>query len=284
MIGELIGAAASLFAGNKQNKANEQAAARQYEQQKEFAQSGIQWKVEDAKKAGIHPLYAMGANTISYSPQSVGGADYSHLANAGQNIGRAIDATRSNPEKTNALLQTAQRIQMEGYQLDNDLKKVQLASAMATARQAGSAPGLPSTSTVPALVGMPGQGDAPQIDGPTVDITGKYNPVMPNTGGTAEYGSRPEVTFTKTPSGGHAVNVPQQLSESFESDLPGLIQWYYRNKYAPAFSLNAQTRPNAPIDKDKMWLYNPLKGEYEARRPSKHERRPYLKRGHYSWR
>lgn len=29
--------------------------------QKQFAQTGIQWKVADAKKAGIHPVYALGA-------------------------------------------------------------------------------------------------------------------------------------------------------------------------------------------------------------------------------
>jgi hypothetical protein len=42
------------------NKANQQ-------MQYDFAQKGIQWKVKDAKKAGIHPLYAMGASTQSPS-------------------------------------------------------------------------------------------------------------------------------------------------------------------------------------------------------------------------
>ena len=36
--------------------------------QREFAQSGIQWKVADAKKAGLHPLAALGAQTASASP------------------------------------------------------------------------------------------------------------------------------------------------------------------------------------------------------------------------
>jgi hypothetical protein len=35
--------------------------------QKEFAQQGIGWKVADAKKAGIHPLFALGASTHSPS-------------------------------------------------------------------------------------------------------------------------------------------------------------------------------------------------------------------------
>ena len=36
--------------------------------QKQFAQHGIRWKVEDAKAAGLHPLYALGANTHSFTP------------------------------------------------------------------------------------------------------------------------------------------------------------------------------------------------------------------------
>lgn len=36
--------------------------------QREFAQQGIRWRVEDAKAAGIHPLAAVGASGASYSP------------------------------------------------------------------------------------------------------------------------------------------------------------------------------------------------------------------------
>ena len=39
-----------------------------YERQKEFAKNTIQWKVEDAKKAGIHPLAAIGSTTSAYTP------------------------------------------------------------------------------------------------------------------------------------------------------------------------------------------------------------------------
>lgn len=40
-----------------------------YERQKEFAQNAIQWRVADAKKAGLHPLYALSGGGASYSPQ-----------------------------------------------------------------------------------------------------------------------------------------------------------------------------------------------------------------------
>lgn len=41
-----------------------------YNAQKEFAQNSIQWKTQDAKNAGIHPLYALGNNASSYTPSS----------------------------------------------------------------------------------------------------------------------------------------------------------------------------------------------------------------------
>ncbi|AXH77176.1 MAG: DNA pilot protein [Microviridae sp.] len=54
---------------NRRNqRANLENARKQIEYQKEYAQNGIQWRVADAKKAGIHPLYALGANTPTYTP------------------------------------------------------------------------------------------------------------------------------------------------------------------------------------------------------------------------
>lgn len=136
---------------------DKQAANKQYKHQKEFAQQGIKWKVEDAERAGIHPLYALGAQTTSYSPVSTGGSDFGSM---GQNIGRAIDATRSNPEKAEALALTASQVQLEGLRLDNDLKRAQLASAVALARQ-GANPGLPDAST--RVSGIPGSGDYDRV-------------------------------------------------------------------------------------------------------------------------
>lgn len=259
MIGALIGAGTSLLGGFLNNRANAKAQKQQYQQQKEFAQSGIQWKVEDAKKAGIHPLYALGASTAQYAPQSVGGQDFSFLSDAGQNIGRAIDATRSNPAKANALATTAAAIQIEGLKLDNDLKRAQLASSMALTRQAGSAPGLPSVSTVPALTGMPGQGDAPQIEGPDIMLKKSMSPTAPGHP-QLEYGAAPEVAMYKT-RGGYAPQIPQNLAESFEQDWPGFYQWMIRNK----FSGDASMFEQMPTRLGYRKYYDVLRGEYRYR-------------------
>lgn len=73
-----IGAAGSIIAGNKAadaqsdaNAANLENARLDRELQKEFAQHGVQWRVADAQAAGVHPLYAMGANVSSATPSSI---------------------------------------------------------------------------------------------------------------------------------------------------------------------------------------------------------------------
>lgn len=251
MLGALIGAGASLASSlfgkssaDKANKQNARLAQQQYEQQKEFAQSGIQWKVDDAKKAGIHPLYALGANTVSYSPTSVGqqsGTDFSGLASAGQDIGRAIDATRSNPERLDAYTQTLRAIQLDGGKLDNDIKRAELASKLATVRgQVG--PGLPTSQTVSAW-GLDGQGNAPQLNAAEVNQTGTRDPRDPSNGSYV-YGASPGVDLMQNPSGGYSPVMPKQLAESMESDPSGVLEWVIRNKILAPIGYGS--KPNIP--------------------------------------
>lgn len=257
MIPALIGAAAGISGGMMGNKANEKARQQEYQQQKEFAQSGIQWKVQDAEKAGIHPLYALGANTVSYSPQSVGGPDYNFVGDAGQNIGRAIDATRSGPAKQVAAQITA--LQIEGLRLDNEFKRTQVASALATARQV-STPGLPSTGQVPIGPGIAGQGDTPQIDGPTINLTKKIGPVAPGKP-ESEYGFAPEIAWYEGKNQWMGPQIPQSLSESYENDTFGRWGWQIRNRGLPMISKDWY---NPPYWTGREWQFNPFLG-YKAK-------------------
>lgn len=46
-----------------------------YERQKEFAQNSIQWRVNDAKAAGLHPLFALSGGGASFSPNPISVSD-----------------------------------------------------------------------------------------------------------------------------------------------------------------------------------------------------------------
>lgn len=90
--GSAISSAMGLAGGMINASASKTIAREQMKLQKEFAQNGIQWKVADAKAAGLHPLYALGANTASYTPVSQDSSSMGNaVSDAGAYLGKAVD-------------------------------------------------------------------------------------------------------------------------------------------------------------------------------------------------
>lgn len=103
-------------------------AAQQYDHQKEFAQNSIQWRVNDAKKAGIHPLYALGSQGISYAPSSFSSMPDTSLSDAGNAVGSAV-ASMAGQKQAKELheLQKASLIEdIRGKQLANEMSSKEL--------------------------------------------------------------------------------------------------------------------------------------------------------------
>lgn len=151
--GKLLG---GLFGRDESKRAAEIQRENQLRQealQREFAQNSISWKVEDAKRAGLHPLAALGAASTSYAPVSVGTpVDHSMseaFAGAGQDLSRAINATRTTEQRELAFKQSA--LQLEGMQLDNDIKRASLASQVQKIK-ANENPPMPSLTSGPVPV------------------------------------------------------------------------------------------------------------------------------------
>lgn len=161
--GAAIGALASSKSSRDANKANSEQAALNYEQQKEFAQHGIRWKVADARAAGLHPLAALGAQTTSFSPIAIGQTPDpigGYLADMGQNIDRALDQTRTRTERAEALRDAEARRtrslerqeQMDSLNVERhraelqhmDMQNQLLASQIARYKSAQLGPGMPS--------------------------------------------------------------------------------------------------------------------------------------------
>lgn len=86
----VISAGAGLLGGALSNKANKESAQASEALQREFAQHGVRWKVEDAKAAGLHPLYALGASTAQPSPVTISDSMGPAVAQAGQDISQAV--------------------------------------------------------------------------------------------------------------------------------------------------------------------------------------------------
>lgn len=95
-------------------------AGQQAKTQKQFAKNALTWRVADAKRAGVHPLAALGFQGTSYSPQSLGIG--SSLSDAGQ----AVDASLNRLTDENG--RRMQELQLEKAGLENDLLRSQIVS------------------------------------------------------------------------------------------------------------------------------------------------------------
>lgn len=162
------------------NEANFKLAQDQFQFQKDYVKNRLQWQVEDAKKAGLHPMAAAGLSATSFSPVSTSSIaqqplDYSFVNDLGQSLDYAATKGKSRPEQAQMI-----KLQLRGLELDNEYKQAQidslkadtLASSIAS-NQALESPASPSLSTSN-LIG--GQGDAPIKQVPDEVIMSGGNP------------------------------------------------------------------------------------------------------------
>lgn len=176
ILGSIIGAGSSLVGGLLGNSSANAA----MDLQKKAMQKGIQWKVADAKAAGIHPLFALGASTSM--PSAVISPLGESVAAAGQDISRAVDAMSDSREKASSMSKALGALQLERGALENEMLRSQIRRLNAP----GSPPASPESGDT-AIV--PGQGDsrAPLtlVDGITVKPRASETPAQPL---TDEYG------------------------------------------------------------------------------------------------
>jgi len=251
MLSALIGAGASLASGFFGSNEKE----KDRKLQKEFAQSGIQWKVEDAKKAGIHPLAALGAQTTSYAPVSVGGPSIaSGLASAGQDISRAVDATRGSGARLDAYQKTIQDLNVQRMGLENQL----LGSQIAKINSVGVPPPMPGTDRFL----IDGQANSPLVKDTPLERVGSAGG-QPST----EPGAVTDMGFARTPTGWAPVQ-SKDFHDRAEEDFWAGLAWNIRNRLAPTFSQGSYNPPAAvPRTDDEQWYFNPVKQEYQLVKP-----------------
>lgn len=242
--------------------------------QKEFAKNGIRWKVADAKAAGLHPLAALGAQTTAYTPGYVGDTgsqnDYSFLGEAGQQIGRAIDAKATAEERARNrdYQEKANDLTLENMQLQNDALKMDMVTRLARDAERAvntqqQVPVMPSFRTrADGATIMPGQGDAStsglfKIEPPELVASHPQTPY-------AEAGSHAEVKFTRTSDGGYAPVRSQAMEEALEDDLLGSLAWNLRNRLsATAYDSISGAPPDSYLPgRNWTWTFNPVKQAY----------------------
>jgi len=212
--------------------------------------SGIQWRVADAQKAGIHPLYALGAQIPTYQP--VTQPDYAAMGSTlGQNIDNEISKHYSASGKAAAVMTS---LQVERGQLENELLRQQIRNLKAP----GMPPTLPSPSDVSVI---PGQGDAREA----VRLT--PNEIVAAAGGdpSRAAGAIADSQLVRSPSGGYAIVPSKDVKNSVEDMMVPEGLWSLRNIH-----ILSSPRNKPPLEwlppYANTWKWNPLVQEWRPGR------------------
>lgn len=163
----LLPSALDFLGGEEDRDAQREANDANLAAQREFAQKGIQWRAEDARLAGLHPLAAIGSAGASFSPSfqvAGGGSGYraaadlarSMMGEHGQNTGRAGRAGLTDEEREIHALRV-RRMELENALLEGQ-NAAQWASIMGQP-DTRPAPGAP-VAVAPKGDGQAGAGAA----------------------------------------------------------------------------------------------------------------------------
>lgn len=232
VVGGVVNGVTGILGINSQKDANSQAnalAREQLEYQKELHKNQIQWKVEDAKKAGLHPLAALGVSPSSFSPVSgaSSGVNYSGLngvgdmlSDLGQDIDRSILQAKTKEEQKDALRLQNQSIALDlrGKDLNNQILEAELASRRARLAQM-MAPPTPASSGLPAArYAIPGQ-----VDGR-----------LRRPSGTVQTGDT-RYQFQQTPNGAFSFEPGNDWAQLYEDKFPldywPILQTYLKDLF-----------------------------------------------------
>lgn len=161
VVSGVLGGLGGLAGGMMTNQFNSKEAQKDRDFQKEVYQNQIQWKSEDARKAGLHPLAAIGTGSYSASPSSIPSSDFSSsLGKLGEGIGDAFTAYMTKDQ----IAEQAARNEYWDNRTKENQNRLLSAQTEYYASMAMEAARRSLSYTTPTLSGsevMPGQVDSP---------------------------------------------------------------------------------------------------------------------------
>lgn len=213
LAGAAVAGISNLIGAKMQSDSTRQANERNEAMQREFAQQGLRWRVEDAKAAGLHPLAALGTSVSLPAPVHVGDmASGDAIARTGSDISRAITSASTRSERMMDLAAaeslTGAKLANEGQALENEI----LRSRLRLMSQPGTPPPRPSL-------------DAPNA---------------------AQPGSISSVQWSRNMDGSYTLVPSKDIKERIEDNDFLETAWNARNIVGPAFFGTGEV-PNPPL-------------------------------------
>lgn len=145
IVGAVAGGVGNYFAAKDAQKQANKNQRRAEQHELNILKNQVSWRVDDAMRAGLHPLAALGMNPASTGVGAAGAfqADYGSM---GADLGRAIDSVADPKDKVAA---AATQLMFEKTALENEYTKTQVANQRLRNMQMAG-PGVPGGSTNPA--------------------------------------------------------------------------------------------------------------------------------------
>lgn len=254
-IAEGIGSLLGFGQASKAERRAAKLAQAQFQFQQDMAKNSVQWRVADAKAAGIHPLAALGIMPSSFAPVSMGGdGGASHLADLGQNIGRAVGAYQSSRERAKQVAveaaEAARRRKMEDLEFEQRYRANEIDIAVGAAQ----------------LARLNAPGSAPPLNvGPGVVSVRPARTTSPAPGNLGrEAGAIRDYGYTNTDEGGLAIVPSFDVHERIEDNMLQQFGWALRNQVAPVFGgLRAPSRSEHPLPPGfDRWKWSSLRQQF----------------------
>lgn len=259
MLPALIGAGASLLGGLFGQSSQKKQMQAQIDAQREFAQSGIQWKVKDAEKAGVHPLYALGAQTTAFSPIGIGGSPLAEgISQAGQSIQRGMEAKASLGDR--AYVAKSQALALQRGELENQLLASQIArinspTQMPPPLPPVAGPGAPDNWLLAGQTQSMPSASPERFAGPLVQSKALERVVSDPNNPHSEPGAVTDVGWARTARGGWAPVPSTDVKTRIEDTAIPQIAWSLRNMVGPNLSA-AHASPPFKAPPGHRWEYS----------------------------
>lgn len=270
---EVWGNLEAAAAQREANRLNADMTREQMAKQEEFAKMGVQWRVADAIKAGIHPVYAMGASPSSFTPvssniqpeMSSGAAIANSFRGMGQDASRALSMSMDAPQRKMAELQIKNmELDLDGKVIDNAIRSSELAKMNQ----------VPTPGATNQLNFMPGQGDSTkasiQVQPAKPTAADPRNPAK-EMGLISDYGyNRNRFGLGIVPS----TDIKQRIEDMIVPET----MWSLRNTYVTS-PKNVPSPKDYPLPKGfTKWVWNPVKQSFV---PGHHHKGPKWKTMRY---
>lgn len=267
---------AQMNMADHQFRVQQEGAALDRQLQEEFARNGVQWRVQDARAAGLHPLAALGAQLHSPSPVSISGnvpsapnissnpispfVGNSSIAQAmssvGQDLSRAMTAVATERERAQGIQTASSALSLENQALQNKL----LASQIAKTSGAAVGPPMPSSSSSNRI---PGQGNSGSRINTNLVEEQKHEPVVGAPGSKhTEPGEITDLGFARTKTG-FAPVPSKDVKERIEDNLVSELMWEARNRITQTIGFGLTPPAHVKLKPGHEWRYNPIRQEYQ---------------------